>query len=375
MMVDKSNIDTGRHTEKGSRLFRFSMQTTLLFFILVLIQFACASPAKIIRESSSPVAPKWIKSQPGAEDVLYFLGISTSAETLEQGQESALKNAMAEISNYMGTRVESKFQSYITEIERDLSFQMKSESAAYVKGAKVVDSYYQKIIRIDKRFRMERYDVYLLVSLSLEQVQKEMDRQEKEKREKVNSAKKFYLSGLQYEKSRDFQNALCCFEQAIDLIAPIHGIVAIDDQKIKNSEELYFLLKNHKQFILSQLSTISIFVNVKGTERGETVFISNFMFSMGEHDFTITAEKPAYTVIGDVSTMESSYVMNNYVYYAEGTVSARRMSDNQIVATYSFKTKGFHRKKERSELNALKEAGIEAGNALAEMMLIKNEKK
>lgn len=351
----------------------FFFQMALLFLFLTMTQYGCATPTVIKRETSLPVEPDWIKKPPHSEDTLYFIGISTSSETLEQGQSAALKNAMSEISNYMGTRIESVFQSYITEIERNLSFQMKSESAAFVKGAKVVDSYYEKVIRIDKNFRIEKYDVYLLVGLSPKEVKNEVMRQQKEKLEKVNSAFKYYLTGLNDEKKSKFYSARKAYNQSLALISQINDVVAIEHKDVKNSEELNFRLKNCIQHINSKLSKVSLSIKVKGSEKAEKVFISNFMLSLGEHGLTITNDKPAYKFRGDVSVFESSYIMNNYVYYAEGSVSAERMSDHQIVDTYSFKAKGFHPKKEQSELNALAEGGLEAGEALAEMMWRKDK--
>lgn len=340
-------------------------QTALLFLFVALIQYGCATPAEIKREASLPVKPIWIKKPPHSEDTLYFIGISSSSESLEKGQNAALKNAMSEISNYMGSRIESVFKSYITEIESELSSQMKSESTALVKGAKVIDSYYEKIIRIDKNFRMEKYDVYLLVSFSMKEVKKELMRQQKEKLEKVNMAYKYYLTGLSDEKKRKFYNARRAFNQAMTLIAQIKDVVEIEGKDVKNSEELNFHLNNHLQYITSQLLRVSLSIRVSGSEKFEKVFISNFRFSLGKYGFTITNEESAFEISGDVSVSGSSYLMNNYVYYAEGSISVERTSDHQVVATYAFKTKGFHRQKKQAALNALAEAGIEAGNALS----------
>lgn len=344
------------------------LQTILFFLFVALIQVACTTPAEIKREYSLPVQPIWIKKLPHSKDTLYFIGISSSSESLEKGQNEALKNAMSEISNYMGSRVESVFKSYITEIKRDLSSQIKSESIALIKGAKVIDSYYAKTTRIDKNFSMEKYDVYLLVSFSMQEVKKELMRQQKEKLEKVNLAYKYYLAGLSDEKKRKFYHARSAFKQAMTLMAQIKDIVEIAGENVKNSEELNFYLNNHLQYIRSQLLRVSL--SIKVSERGklEKVFIANFKSSLGQHSFTVTNEKPAFRISGDVSVAESGYLMSNYVYYAQGSVAVERMSDHQVVATHTFKTKGFHRQRKQAALNALAEAGIEAGNALSNLV-------
>ena len=345
------------------------LKAGLSFLFAVLILNCCSTPAEIKREASLSEKPGWIKNPPHSEDTLYFIGISTSSETLELGRKEALKAAISEISNYMGSRVESVFQSYITEIERDLSIQMKSESAALVKGAKVVDSYYEKMVRIDKNFRMERYDVYLLVSFSLKEVEKELIRQNKEKLDKVNTAFKYYMTGLSHEKRREYHSSRRSFNQAMGLIAEIKDVVEVNDKEIKNSEDLKLRLETHLQYVITQLLKISLSINIRGPEQGKKAFLSSFGSSLGERGFTITNKKPAFEIKGDVSVSKSSYIMHNYVYYAEGSVSAERTSDHQVVATYPFQVKGFHRLKAQAALNALVDAGAEAGSAISEKII------
>ena len=71
---------------------------------------------------------------------------------------------------------------------------------------------------------------------------------------------------------------------------------------------------------------------------------------------------PAFEIRGNVFTTESSYVMNSYAYYAEGSVSVKRTSDAQVIAEIAIKKKGFHKKKEQAQLNAPKEVGTYSGN-------------
>ncbi|GMQ79740.1 MAG: hypothetical protein BMS9Abin03_173 [Thermodesulfobacteriota bacterium] len=56
-------------------------------------------------------------------------------------------------------------------------------------------------------------------------------------------------------------------------------------------------------------------------------------------------------------------------------VSTQRTLDKQIVAEYPFKVKGSHRSKKQAALEALAEAGLEAGRELSKMILKKETMK
>jgi hypothetical protein len=84
---------------------------------------------------------------------------------------------------------------------------------------------------------------------------------------------------------------------------------------------------------------------------------------------------PAIKITGNVFVSESSYTLNNYFFYAEGSVSAKRTLDKQIIAGHFFKVKGSHRSKKQAALKALEEAGLEAGDELSKMILEKETMK
>lgn len=359
---------------KGGRLLPPYFYTIkVLFLIATVMQFSCATPAQITRESSSPIKPGWIEKPPHENEVLYFVGISSSASTLEEGQRAALKDAMTEISNYLGSKIESVFESYITEVERDLSQQILSKSSAVVQGAKVEDLYYEKMVRTEKNFKLEKYDVYVLVSFLKEEAIKELNRQEKEKQEKVKIAYDYLLKGQVKEKERRYSAARRFYNQGLAAMATVEDIIEIDNGNIKNNKELQLRLKTQLQDVNTRLSKVALSINIEGPPQAIQTFNSNFAYALSEHGFTVTDEPATIKIIGEVTASKSSYVMNNYAYYAKGSVSAKRTSDHQLLAVYPFKVKGFHRSKDQAALNALAEAGIEAGNALS-IMILKNEK-
>ena len=188
----------GLTTMSGNRITSvLKAGAVLLMFAVLLV--ACSTPAIIKRESSASVRPGWIIQPPQSNELLYFTGIKSGTDTLEEGREAAVKDAMAKIAGFLGSKVQSLFEDYSTEIEQNLKQQISSKSSASIFGASVVDWYYEKVVRIDKKFRMEKYDVYVLVSFKKTEVEKELQRQQDEKITRVTTAYDLYSKGLETE--------------------------------------------------------------------------------------------------------------------------------------------------------------------------------
>ncbi len=352
---------------------------SLLLFLIITTLSACAPTVQILRESSIPTPPVWIKKLPRSSNTLYFVGIRTSAPTLEEGQNAALKDAMAKISNHLGSKIESSFEDYSTEIEQQLTQQIKSKTTATIHGAKVEDSYYEKTTRIEGKLRLEKYNVYVLVSFSKEAGLKEIERQQQEKRQKALTAYDYYLQGVESEEQGKYYEAQNFYQQALKILAGLDDVISLDKSQVQTSHELQLKLNTSLQKVKAELSKISINITINTSEQGQQAFLSGFTSTLAQHGFTITDQNPAIQITGEVFVKKSSLVSNylgyNYVYYAQGNVSARRTSDRQEIAVYPFQAKGFHRSKEQAALNALSEAGLEAGNGLVEMILNKEESK
>ena len=349
---------------------------SLIFLLLILLQMSCAIPTQIIRERSSSVKPEWIESLPQDNATLYFVGIKTSAETLEDGMKAAIRNAMSNISDYMGIKIESVFEDYISEVEQKLIYQIKSKSSATVRGAQVVDSYYEKMMRIDKNFKIEKYDVYVLVKFSKAEIANEIERQQKIKREKIKTAYNFYLNGINKENRKKYYDARRFYKQALTVVESLEDVLIIrGNNEIKNSDDFRLSLQAHLKNVTLYLSRVELSINIDGSTQSKQTFISNFITSLNEHGYTITDSLPAIKITGNIFVSESSYILNNYFFYAQGSVSAKRASDKQIIAEYFFKVKGSHHLKKQAALKALEEAGLEAGHGLSKIILEKETMK
>jgi hypothetical protein len=188
----------------------------LLFLLAIL--FACAPNIQIVRESSSPVKPKWIEKPPHSDNALYFVGINTSSETLEEAQMAAIKDALSKLSGELGNGIESIFGADLADMEKKFRQQIVSESSVTISGAKVEDMYYEKMIRTEDGSRIERYDVYVLISFSKTEVAKLIDRRQKEKHEKLKAAYDYYLKGIDSEKRNRYYNARRLYKEAVKII-------------------------------------------------------------------------------------------------------------------------------------------------------------
>lgn len=349
------------------------LQMSFFLFVCTVLQTACAPPAQILRESSATTKPGWIIQPPQSNELLYFTGIKSGTDTLEEGREAAVKDAMAKIAGFLGSKVQSLFEDYSTEIEQNLKQQISSKSSASIFGASVVDWYYEKVVRIDKKFRMEKYDVYVLVSFKKSEVEKELQRQQDEKITRVTTAYDLYSKGLEAEKHKAYQDSHRSYSQALNILNGIDDIVAVTLPNIKNNEELIHIVKARLQEVISKMHRVTLSLKVSGPEKSPQVFQSSLTSALNEKGYTVTQEDPAIEISGEVSVVESSVVMNNYAYYAEGSISARRTSDGQVITVVPVKAKGFHRLKEQAALNSLSEAGIESGKILANSLLEKED--
>ena len=84
-------------SKRQSERFFLNTRISLIFVLVIMLLMSCAAPTQIIRERSTSVKPEWIESLPQDNKALYFIGIKTSAETLEDGMKAAIRNAMSNI--------------------------------------------------------------------------------------------------------------------------------------------------------------------------------------------------------------------------------------------------------------------------------------
>lgn len=336
---------------------------------LVIALLGCGTSAKLVRESSAPVRPSWTSTPPpDSREYRYFVGIQTGASTLEEGKDSAVKDASSEIAEFLRIRIRSEYKERTTQDNQDIEQKISALSAAVVSGAKIIDVYYEKTTRSDSSIRAERYDVYVLVGYPKGEVSKEIDRQENERRKLAEKSLNWYRKGMGEEREKRFLDARESFQRSIAVIdsmdegAPLEGDFA-------DTGDLRLAAKRKSDEMLRRSRRIAIRCNVQGGAEASQQFAGGFIGTIGQNRFEIGNEDPFYEILGNVQVTEGGIVMGNQVVYAKGSLEVRKIADGRTLSVIPISAKGFHRKRDIASLNAVKEAGSQAGVAVANVIM------
>lgn len=345
----------------------------LVVLSIYLILPACATPEQILRESSLAERPKWIDNVPQSSDKYYFSGIATNASSREEGEEAALKAAIGKVASSVGIKIQSQFTENSTESTTTIKKNLTAQASAKVVGANTEDSYYEKVARIGNGYRIEKYDVYVLISISQKRIDAERQRQKEEKVEKANLAYELFVSGEKNAKKgnllraqRDFLAALKYFEQ-IDESVALHEAASF-----KTSEELSGALKVASSKILDGIRKVALEITIP-PEVSEA-FSANLTMALTSKGFKIVSITDAFIVLkGNVRVDSSGKVLGMLLYKAEGKLSCVYVNTGEAVAAIAVQGKGFHENAHQAALNAMAEAGKDAGENLATALLNKEQ--
>jgi len=337
-----------------------------LFFILP----SCAPKPQLIRESSSKIKPVWIEKPPQPQEFLYFVGLCSSCDSLQAAQESAIKDALSKISQFVGVQVRSLFQEETTELEKHLSRQLRSKSESNLLGVQLVDWYFEKTTRLDRNFSLEKYDVYVLTSYSKGSAWEERERQLKNKKSQSLSALELYGRGKRASLEGKVWLGIRMLKQASKILESVGEDVEFFEGQIKDTNELKSLLQNEIQKTMELLKGFTLSVKVSGLENGALAFNSSFMGALSPFGYVLQKENPSLEIVGEIYLMKGGLVLSNRVYTAEGNVSVQKKGDGKTIASAHVNAKGFHRELNQSALNALEEAGKSAAEALKDQLIL-----
>lgn len=327
-----------------------------IFAGTMLLQAACSS-IQITHEASALAKPSWANALPQKTGMLYFVGIASNAETLEQGREAAMKDALAKVSSLMAIKVQSHSDDLLTDTEQHIRRQIISRSSATVRGAYETDAYHEKTVRVEKNIRMEKFDVYVLVGIPAIKVEAEIEQQRRDNMRKVADANDLYRQGQRQMERRYYAEAKQLFARALKTLDGIEDIVALPDG-VKDNRQLVMLLKAEMQKATARLKSVSLAVHASGA------FYPDLAAKLNAEGYTITSVSPAFEVSGEVSLKEGGSVWGGWVCYAEGHLTAIRSSDGHVIATISVSGKGLHQNHAQAIADALADASEKAGNEL-----------
>ncbi|GEM_PF-3581978 len=305
--------------------------------------------------------PDWVLQPPKESSSLYFVGAANGANTSQEGQEMALKDALGKIANYLGTRIKTSSQQIVNDIEQHLELQISTESDAQIKEARVVQW------SIDERDSM--FDVYALVRVSKSRISEELARQERDNLEKTEASYGIYLRALNAINLKDYKSASTSLNHAIEILEPIQGVASPNLGEFSNSRELFVHLKEKLRSVSLARRKISLDLKLPEPEDLASVFLSKFSSILGQKGFTVDDGQAAYRISGKIASRESGFVIENYVYYAEGSLTVIFVNDGSIAGVVPVMAKALGNTKRVSASNAFSFAGKKAGDDLTKLLL------
>lgn len=180
------------------------MQRQILYITALLI-FELVFAANAI----SGGLPKWVTKIPSDREYLYFVGINTGAQSLEDGKRSAVKQAIAELTEQFEIRSNTRFMERKTELETKVLDEIGSYSEnVRIKGTILKDWHFEKT-------RDGKYDVYVLIQYPKAELEREKTRLQNEAAEKVSLVRKALKQGETARRSGDVKAAYTAFMSAL----------------------------------------------------------------------------------------------------------------------------------------------------------------
>jgi len=328
--------------------------------LALMLMSACASAPLIEQSASLAAQPEWTLKPPTSAEAVYFVGLASRALSLEEGSEAARQNAMAQIAKYLGCSIQTVFIENSSEAGQHVTQRIATDSSARVTGASLIDTYYQKTSRHEGSLNLERYTVYVLVKIDRRNLEQEQRRQEAKRISLLTNAEKVYRQGLAKQNAADYLGAVRDFKETGALLAQTDGAYgAIDSQDLSLKASAAY------RDSLARLKRYRLEVAVPGHAGIAERFSEALSAALAAKGFQFDSSA-VLTFKTQVHLNSSSYILGNYCYYAEGTLSA--VSHGQTLGAVSFKAKGFHPTQELAQQNALQEAGRQAGAQLAESL-------
>lgn len=359
----------------------------LLRLTMLFLQISCSS-VQVIREASAPAKPSWIDKPPQAAGMMYFVGIATRAETLEQGKEGAIKNATSQIAALIGSKIESRFEQSISSIQtsrieypdvgsnkyqsvstksltgaeqQEIKLSVTALSQAIVRGGYLVDSYYERQTRIESKLRLEQFDVYALVRIPRASVNDEVAFQRHLNETKVRAAYAMYAEGKQNIETKHYVQAKQMFGQGLRILKDAGDVVDLPEKNV-TVQHLSELLVAELQRADARMKSVSIMV------AGDNAFYTSLSEVLTKSGYIVSNENPTFEIAGNVYLVAGPDVLDSAIYYAEGKLTAAKPNDGSIVATIVVGGKGIHKNHRQAAMDALNEAAERVREALANVL-------
>ncbi len=354
---------------KGIGVKKVTVGTSLLMLFTLYWMSGCGTRAQILKETSAPVKPSWITTAPrDSENFRYFVGIRTDASTLEEGKDSAHKNALDKITAFLRIRVSSEFEETTTLVEQNVKQKIVAASSASVSAARLDALYYEKTSRVDRNFSAERYDVYVLLAYPKEEASRELERQSSDRHSIAQRALELYRKGMKEEKAKKYPEARGSYTRALNELHTLNEVTSVRDEFV-DSVGLEIAVKGKVADLTRRSRRVLIRCQVRRSEESQRQFVASLTAAIVAGKLDVGNNDPTFEIVGEISIAEGGYVMGNHVAYATGSLEIRRTSDRRVLSVVPINVKGFHRIRDTAVINALKEGGEQAGVSVVKVIL------
>lgn len=153
--------------------------------------------------------PAWIDRRPTSNEYIYLVGIRSGAPTVEVGRSEAARQAVSELANYLGVRLQSKLQVFMSEVETKVQDEMKSSSEKVELRGGLIDDWYAE------KTSQGTYEVYVLLRYPRVEIEKEQARLAKLLAEKAALAQLGMRQAAEAERQGDAIVALNAYATVI----------------------------------------------------------------------------------------------------------------------------------------------------------------
>ncbi len=392
-MPSRWEMFTAGNISRGQR-----MKKTFSLVLLLLLN-GCAIAPHIEWKESKP-EPEWVTQMKKDSNYFYYRGSAVRAETLEIGEKAARQNAFSQVSEYLGTTLESVYEGETTDHSQDIKDTIKARSQALITKAETIDSYHKKMTRIDKNSMTERYDVHVLIRYPKEEAVKERKRQDEEVHNNVMAAFDLYKKGKNHLAAEEYQPAQKFSHEALNILAKVKGTIPLGKGNVANSLELESLLRTQEQEAIMNIRRVVAWVQETSLDKRQdpSHLATQMKATLSQHGFTVldqrlaeeTGTGPTFTaafkgdksilsqlkkngvqflIVGQVSTAFSSTTMKQHFFDAQGVLRVFATGSGDTILTLPINHRGYHRDRSRASLHALEEAGEATGEILAKEFL------
>ena len=331
------------------------------FLALTALALACGSEKPAVKTSSSPRPPAWLAKAPSSPEVLYFSGAKEGAASLEEGKESAVESARSQAAQYIGVEISAEHHDVMSteEAENKARDTVKSRANAMLRSAELADLYYERISREVGAGTIDRYDVWVLLRLPRAEVEKERQRQAQEAQQTAAAA-------------------LARYRDAVGKAKDVAGSTPTADREIATAAAL--LQKAQDAASAAQAKARrAILVAPDWVAGAVTQALSRKGFKAQTQSDTnedtalaqAKAQGTPWVIVVRATTTQGGRVFAQVAATAALDVRALDARNGVVVASAQKQAKGVGRTPEAAQQAAASEAGLDAGNDLAALLVAK----